>query len=376
LSQIVLLGATGYTGRLVARELMRAGVDFMLTARDAGRLHSLAAELGNPPTEVVDVTRADSLGSALASGSVVINCAGPFSVLGEPVIRACIAHRAHYLDITGEQRFMKHIFDRYDRPAYEAGVAVVNAAAFEYAIGDSLATVAAQRVGGRLLSLDVFYRWPGGATISSRGTRRSVLQVVGEGGWSYQRGKHRERRTGAARCSVRLPDGRGRTAVWFPAGEIVTVPRHIQVEEVNGWIVMGKRSGALVPKLARALPTLVRATRPLAEWVIQHGPQGPRASERETSRFAVEVSAVASTGERVCATAEGRDPYGVTAVIALRLAQRLQERESAVTGVLSPAEVVDAEEFLDGLRSHGVTWATTCSITPLVADDSRPFRSL
>jgi short subunit dehydrogenase-like uncharacterized protein len=366
-TRFVVIGATGFTGGLVAHELARGQGEVLLTARDPRRLEPLAARLGATAsgpisTARVDVTEQDTLRRVLRPGDVVINCAGPFSRLGAPVVEACIDRRAHYLDTSGEQRFLKRVFDEFDRPAAGAGVILVSGAAFEYAIGDCLAGLVGREAGGSLLSLDVFYRWPNGASASSRGTRRSVLQVVRDGGWAYQRGKHRSRRTGAARCPVRLADGRKRTAVWFPAGEIVTVPRHVQVEEVSGWMVVGRRTGSWLPRFAPALPGLVRAVQPLADWVIDRGPDGPAPDERDASRFMIEIVATPPAGERICAAVEGKDPYGITAVIAAELGRHVAAREGPRPGALAPAELMEPLDLLHRLQPHGVSWAATCSV--------------
>lgn len=68
-----------------------------------------------------------SLDELARSTSVVINCAGPFAVTGEPVIGACIRHGAHYLDLTGEWPYWDTIVRKYDAAARKAGVAVVPA---------------------------------------------------------------------------------------------------------------------------------------------------------------------------------------------------------------------------------------------------------
>jgi short subunit dehydrogenase-like uncharacterized protein len=88
--RITVIGATGYTGRLVAHELARGDVPFLLTGRDAERLGELAREVGGAETATVDVTSLESLQRTLRAGDVVINCAGPFSDLGEPVVAACV----------------------------------------------------------------------------------------------------------------------------------------------------------------------------------------------------------------------------------------------------------------------------------------------
>jgi short subunit dehydrogenase-like uncharacterized protein len=354
--RIVVIGATGFTGRLVARELTGGAHPFVLTGRSADRLAALARSLDGAETRVVDVTRPETVEAALQAGDVVINCAGPFGDLGEPVVRACVRAGAHYLDTTGEQRFMKRILEEYDRAAREAGVVVVNGMAFEYAIGDCAAVLAAEGLRTPLRSMDVTYAWGGGGAASSRGTRRSILGVLREGGYAYLGGAWEPRNTGATTRAVTLSGGRERVAVWFPAGEILTVPRHTQVEAVQGWMVMDQATASLLPLVAAFMPTAMRLANPVAQWLVQRAPEGPTDEQRRSSRFVILAEAVGADGVAHSVAAEGTDPYGLTASIAVHAAQRvLADAEHLEKGVRAPAQVLRPHDFRNALREWGVT---------------------
>ncbi len=98
---IAVLGATGYTGRLIAHELYRRGIPMLLAGRDPGRLQAVAAEVGGADTLVADVGDQASLDALGRRALVLVNTVGPFVDFGEPVVRAAIAAGAHYLDTTG-----------------------------------------------------------------------------------------------------------------------------------------------------------------------------------------------------------------------------------------------------------------------------------
>jgi short subunit dehydrogenase-like uncharacterized protein len=354
-ARIVVIGATGFTGRLVAHELARGERPFLLTGRSADRLASLAEAVGGAPTETVDVGDFRRVASVLRAGDVVINCAGPFTDLGEPVVEACVTAGAHYLDTTGEQRVMKRVLDRFDGPATQAGVMVVNAMAFEYAIGDVAAALAAEPLAPPLRSMDLVYGWSGGAGAASRGTRLSVLRVVREGGYAYRDGRWSPERTGARRRTVELAGSR-RTAVWFPAGEILSVPRHVQVRAVDGWMVTDTLTANLVPWVADALPTVVRLADPLARWLMQRGPEGPTPEQRHASSFRIRAEATGSDGRAASMTVSGTDPYGLTALVAVHGANQVLERDGELSGVLAPAQVLHAARFRTMLEKWGCSW--------------------
>src|SRR3954451_18259480 len=142
---IVLYGPTGYTGRLVTRELVDAGADFVLGGRNAEKLSALSRELGQgAPTRVASVDDDTSLRALLDGADVLINCAGPFTHAGEPVVRAAVEAGVHYIDSTGEQTFIRTVFDRYGAAAESRGVALVPACGFDYVPGDCIARIAAR----------------------------------------------------------------------------------------------------------------------------------------------------------------------------------------------------------------------------------------
>ena len=142
---IAVYEATGYTGRLVAAELRRRGAEIALAGRNRAKLVILAEDLGGQ-IAIRDASLDDptALSELLEPCAAVIACAGPFLKHGEPVLAAAIEARAHDLDTTGEQPFMRKVFGAYGRKAGRAGVALVTAMGFDYAPGDMIAALTAE----------------------------------------------------------------------------------------------------------------------------------------------------------------------------------------------------------------------------------------
>lgn len=174
---ITLIGATGFTGRLVATELASRNVKVRLAARDKRKLAELLVAIDRQFDCVpIDITNATSYEALLEGTQVVINCTGPFSDLGEPVVRETVARGIHYLDTTGEQNFIKLAFDKYGRLAHKTGSVLAPACAFEYAMADAAAAMLADRV-KNCESLEIIYFIDGLTT--SRGTKKSVIRAMG-----------------------------------------------------------------------------------------------------------------------------------------------------------------------------------------------------
>lgn len=134
---VVVFGATGVTGRRVAAYLAErsATADFTwaAAARDAAKLERELAEEGvsAPESMVAELADRDSLVSMASRAKVVLNVVGPYTRYGEPVIEACIAGGAHYVDLTGEIQFVRRMIDTYGQRAADAGLKIVQVCGFE-----------------------------------------------------------------------------------------------------------------------------------------------------------------------------------------------------------------------------------------------------
>jgi short subunit dehydrogenase-like uncharacterized protein len=358
---IAVYGATGYTGRLVAAELRRRGLTATLCGRSQGRVEAVARTLGvDWPVRTAAIDDAPALRQALLGADVVINCAGPFTFYGAPVIEAALDVGAHYLDTTGEQPYMQGVFRWLDGPARSAGRAVVPAVGFDYVPGDLAAALAASGL-EPLSSLDLAYSVRGfGAT---RGTLHSAMEMLSGGDEEYVDGSWRP--AGRAPLSERFdfpaPIG-SQVVARYPAGEVVTVPRHVSTRAVRARISAGSfaphpRLTSAVPAVSELLlaPLLRTPLRGAVDALIDRLPEGPAEDARRASEFTVVADAHGESGQSARAVVTGTDVYGITAVIAVEFARRMGSDEFTGSGALAPAQVVDAADFLGWLGEHGVS---------------------
>src|SRR3954449_12136018 len=135
-SRIVLFGATGYTGRLVAEQMVKRGISPLLAARNADRLTAMARELGGLETAVADVARPETVHELVQKGDVLVTTVGPFARWGTPALEAAIGSGAHYLDSTGEPAFIRRVFDREGPRAEVAGSGLLTALGYDWVPGN------------------------------------------------------------------------------------------------------------------------------------------------------------------------------------------------------------------------------------------------
>lgn len=139
---IIIFGATGFTGGLVA-SYFASNVDinkvkWAIAGRNLDKLEGIKGKLEaiNPECYKVGLIEADtsdkvSLSKMASKGKIVVSTVGPFIHYGIPVVEACIQEGTHYLDITGEPVFVSNVLKDYDALAKEKGVLVINCCGFD-----------------------------------------------------------------------------------------------------------------------------------------------------------------------------------------------------------------------------------------------------
>ncbi|RKN47011.1 saccharopine dehydrogenase family protein [Streptomyces hoynatensis] len=349
MDKIAVYGASGFTGRLVVAELLRRGVPLVAAGRDGERLRQAAG--GRPGAEVRVAGAGDpaALAAAFDGCAAVINCVAPFEEFGEPVLRAAVSVGCHYVDTTGEQTYLKRVFDTFGEPARRRGVTVVPALADDGGPGDLIAHLTAEALGpgADLAVLTVAdLRRPGGV---SRGTARTALANRrlwgGDGGLHWADGAWRagtvaRTETVPAPGAGAEPEAGELKVTAFALPGIVTVPRHVRARRVEAVMraEVAPLFGALTEEVVAALP------------------EGPDAGTRAAARWLMAAYATAADGRRAQGSVTGTDGYGLTAVIAVEGALRLVTGE-VPPGVLAPAQAFDPADFLTALEPHGVRWS-------------------
>jgi short subunit dehydrogenase-like uncharacterized protein len=356
---IVLSGATGYTGRLTGEELGRRGVDHVLSGRNAEALARLAAERG-VRAQAATLDDGPALRSLLADAEVVINCAGPFTVAGDALVRAAVETGTHYVDSTGEQPFIRMIFERHGAAAERAGVALVPALGFDYAPGDCLAHLTAK---GHEPLEELVVAYAVRSFGMTRGTLRSALEVMKGGDVIYEDGDWRPAPAGVYRASFAFPAPIGTQPMSrSPSGELITVPRHTRTRKVTALLTSSTVAPhpALAPLLPLATPALGSALRSplrsLLSRAIDALPEGPPVEKRRAASFVIVALARGEDGSQARGVVRGSDVYGLTAVTLADGAERMSTPGYDRAGALAPAAAFDAAAFLDALAGQGLSW--------------------
>ncbi|KAF8808044.1 saccharopine dehydrogenase [Phlegmacium glaucopus] len=144
-SDILILGATGFTGKLITGYLsthpQRSQFSLALGARSPQKLKALVEKLNLSQSSVklvqVDVTNEAEVERAVRSTRVVINTVGPYWLWGTPVVRSCARNGVHYVDLTGETTWTRKIIYEFDYFATKTGAIIVPSCGFDSVPSDA-----------------------------------------------------------------------------------------------------------------------------------------------------------------------------------------------------------------------------------------------
>ncbi len=348
---ILVYGATGTTGRLVTHALLLRGERVTVAGRDLERTRAFGREV-DAPARAAHPTDAEALARMCEGADVVLSCAGPFSELGEPVLRAALTAGASFADISGEQHYARDIYQRYESRARREGLAVVTGLSFEPALADWAAGQAAAALGGGAVD-EVSIAHAYSRTPLSPGMVSSIRAALRAPAWTWSRGRWEPAALVAERALVSFPAPLGeRLAISAPLPAAITIPRHIETAAVKTLVAAGPASPGrkLALSLAKAAaPALsALAASAAASEVEALGPSRPTRRELERSRVAV-VAEVKRGFSRSRVALAGADPYRLTAAVAAIAAPALRGRQ----GALAPAELIAPAEALGQLCERG-----------------------
>jgi short subunit dehydrogenase-like uncharacterized protein len=306
---LVVYGAYGYTGELVARRAVERGLSPVLAGRDSEPLARLARELGCA-WRAFPLSDPDALRKGIAGAGAVLHCAGPFVGTARPMAEACIDERVHYLDLTGEIAVFEALL-AMGPAAQNAGVMLLPGAGFDVVPSDCLAAHLVRRLpGARALVLAI-----AGLDRPSRGTARTMLAHAGSAAGF---------RPGTAPAKRTFDLGTGRvTAVAVPWADTFTAPRSTGVSDVTVYLVASLPVRALLAAAPIAAPLLASSTvRDALAAVMTRGERGPGPEARD-ARSAIYGEALDASGRRVAAIQRGPGGYALTALVAVEIAERV-----------------------------------------------------
>ncbi|MFI8081649.1 saccharopine dehydrogenase family protein [Kitasatospora sp. NPDC086009] len=383
---LVLFGATGFTGALTAEYLARnapAGCRWALAGRNRSKLEALRAHLAtlepgcaDLPLLIADSTDPGSLREVAAAARVVVSTVGPYLSHGEPLVAACADAGTDYVDLTGEPEFVDRMYLLHHRRAVETGARLVHSCGFDSVPHDLGVLFTLERMrelgalpDGAAVSVRGFVR--AGGTFSG-GTFASALTAMSRPRAAARAARERRaadphpagRRISAEAGPVRRSAEARAWAVPMPTIDPLVVARSAAARPDYGPVfryghyaavrrlpvLLAGGAGLALLALAAQLPPLRRALTGLRK-----PGAGPSAEQRAASWFTVRFVGETGPGHRVFTEVSGGDPgYTETAKMLAESALSLAYDELPPTaGQVTPA-VAMGSALIDRLTAAGL----------------------
>ena len=405
---IVLYGATGYSGRLTAEYLAARGTQarIALAGRDTGRLQAVRRALGPAaqdwPLLVADASEPSTLAAVAERTQVVVTTVGPYARYGLPLVAACARAGTDYADLTGELMFVRDSIDLYHKQAVDTGARIVTSCGFDSVPSDlnvyQLHRRAVQDGTGELTDTTLVLRSfnqlgaSGGTVASLLGTMHTASgdaqarRIINDP-YTFTTDREAEPELGRQRD---FGWRRGRSVApeldGFWVGGFVMGPYNARIvrrsNALQDWsygrrfryseaLSLGKSFAAPVASaiVTAALAAAIgvgnryfrRLPRRFVELLTPKPGAGPGDAARKRGHYTVETYSTTTTGARYMATfGQNCDAYQGTAVMlgesGLALALD-RDRLSELRGVLTPAAAM-GDPLLARLSAAGVSVQT------------------
>jgi short subunit dehydrogenase-like uncharacterized protein len=376
---VVVFGATGYTGGLTAEYLARQAppaTRWALAGRSRDKLEAVRARLAaiNPACAQLALLAADaadpeSLKRVAESTRVVITTVGPYILHGEPLVAACAAAGTDYVDLTGEPEFVDLMWLRYHEQAVETGARIVHSCGFDSIPHDLGAYFTVQQLPENVpVRVEGFVR--AGGTFSA-GTYHSAINAFGRARLYMKTRKERQareerpanRKIGSIKSGVHYERELKTWVVPFPSIDPLVVRRSAAALDRYGpdfrygHYVQIKSLGTVAGLIGGvgALFALAQL-KPTRDWLLSRksSGEGPTPEQRAKAWFRVRFRGEAG-GKRVMTEVSGGDPgYGETSKMlaesALCLAFDTLPKRG---GQLTPAAAM-GNALMERLKKNGI----------------------
>jgi len=358
-NEVILYGASGYTGKLTAWKLAERGIPFVAAGRNKARLEAEMAKVpelkGHDYTCVGTAHEKAALTTLFAGKKVVLNIVGPFMQLGVPVVEAALQAGCHYFDTTGETDWMSLLQREYGRAFAAKGLALCPGNSYMWAEGNLAAEIALETPG--IDTLDIVYLADSDTSVASTMSflrmctnpqyflkNRELVQ------WPWAK-SYPVLMAGEHVPLNALPWGGGGEPIWYAADSRVR----------NCRVLVSFRDQERFNAVFGALQRFEEECRLLDhdkreeitnQWGQTITQAEPARENPDVNRCVLSCHGRGRT-QSVSVVLRGNSPYAQTGVLGAEAARRALRGQLAAAGFVSPAQAFGARNLLAAQAEEG-----------------------
>jgi short subunit dehydrogenase-like uncharacterized protein len=376
--RVVLFGATGYTGRLTAEAMVRAGLAPVLAGRSETKLSSLVAELAPfapldaaPTWQVADVSDQQSV-DALLTGpqDVLVSTVGPFTQLGAPAITAAIRAGANYVDSTGESPFIREVFEKYGAQAAVTGARLLTAFGYDFVPGNlagALALKEARANGAVPTRVEIGYFVGGDSFGMSSGTKASAAAIALSPSFAFHHGGIITQRSARSTSTFQV-EGKTLAGLSVGGSEHFALPRLDQsLQDVGvylGWAGKATKAASAasgVMSAAARIPGLSKLVgQGLKAAVGETTGQGPTPRQLSATTSIAVARTFDGVGRNLSSVQLiGPSPYLLTAELLAWAAAMCSVHRAPTGGAFGPVDAFGLANLIQGCTDMGLVLVAT-----------------
>lgn len=322
--KMLLYGATGYTGKIIAERAKELDIDFEIAGRDVNKVLPLANKL-NVGHHVFDVDDENAWQKALTKKQVLINAAGPFAFTSKQAMYACLKAGVHYLDISAEMETYR-LAESLDEEANAAGIQIISGAGL-FVSYDALAVHLSKLVNEPQL-LKVGFRHYGGF---SRGSILSSKNIANLGILVRSEGQ-------VVKKMNPQPE-----VFFFGSEKVECLPTPL------GGIILAYKS-TRIPNIEEFFSLKLPAAE-LPDLAPENLPEGPTAEERAAGRNGIAAEIIGKDGSIRRAYVDAPSGYDLTPLSVVAVAHRIL-KDNFKAGFQSPGSAYGESIIEDIPNTH------------------------
>lgn len=337
-STLLVYGAYGYTGKLICEHLREIGQRYTVAGRNDAKTKEIAEEFA-VHYKVFSLDNAAEAEKALEDVSVVLHCAGPYSVTSKPMLDACIKTKTHYLDITGEYTVIEAVAAR-DAEIRAAGILAMPSVGMDVVPSDCISAYVANKLPSAT-DLKLFIKSVGAF---SAGTAKTVVEMIGGGSKIRKDGEIISVPFGQLIEDIEFPNKETYTMVNFPWGDVSSAYHTTNIKNVSVFMaVMPPRAAHILSYIGPVFN--VGFVRWGLQSLIGRYVKGHDAEQRKSG--SAEFLAIASNGDQEArAYLKTINGYSLTAISSVIIAQRVLKGDFK-PGFFTPAGLYGADLVME-----------------------------
>lgn len=333
--RITVIGAYGYTGRLICNELENHGLKFSIAGRDEAKLKRFKTTLKtNPDSFPGDILEDQIAKKIIADSDILINCAGPFTEESQNFLALVSASGKIYLDITGEIGFLKNSRESFHETALKSNTLIIHGCAFESLLVDLVLQIVSREADIKEIQTLYWFnnkRVSPGSRLTMKLSKFRIPLTIQDGTWS-----HNET---SAQTITRESDQQKYSAVSYPLPEVAFAFWKYKVEFAATYLLLNPAEAQFINRDTVLDGNSNEELRRLR----QKKQDGPTENERADQRSEIRIAIKLKNNSAKFFLIENRDMYQTTAV-AIRLAVQKIMSGVSIYGVRNPASLFENEE--------------------------------